>query len=287
VAAERDREGALTHGSATVPSTAALSLLLGSPAGGGVTEVGGKERLARPHRRTRSDRAEDDSAHVPVKLELVGLAGVGKSHLKSQLIARLPERLIDVHRLGLALTSLRTLPAAVSRVGSLVWFMLMSSPRDPFAKLRFCGRLLHLAWLEEEADRLIDRSMIALAEEGWYHKLRHLRRLLGRDVAFLDLPAASRQHLFRADVVIHVTADPMEICARKLRRNGREVTPDTLAEQYARSGARGQWQEQALTRRDLDQAAGSRGLRVIEIDYGPHFDVDRDLVPTVTGLAGP
>jgi hypothetical protein len=245
-----------------------------------LTDGGSSERTTGLLGNPRPRRARGDSTRAPLKLELVGLAGVGKSHLRRQLIARLPDRCVDVHALGLSPISLRRFPAAARRVSSLVQYLL-SSPGDRFAKLSYCGRLLHFAWLEEEADQLTDRPRIALAEEGWYHKLRHVRRLLGRDVAYLDLPLASRQHLFRADVVIHVTADPMEICARKLRRNGREVTPESLAEQYARSGARGQWQEQDLTRRDLAQAAGSRNLRVFEIDYGPGFDVGRDLIPLV------
>jgi len=108
---------------------------------------------------------------------------------------------------------------------------------------------------------------VVIDEDGRFHKLRRLRRVTRSEIAFADLPERVGGPHFVADLVLLVTADPMQICARKLRRTGRPVTPETLTQQYADSGALGQWDEYARTRRDLKQATERHGQRFVAIEY--------------------
>jgi len=140
-------------------------------------------------------------------------------------------------------------------------------------------RLFAHAWREEIVARLVPPPDFVLVEEGWYHKMRRLRRFLGHEVTYRDLAPDVRAGLFGADFVVFLTADPLEVCRRKLQRWGVPVTPEELARQYARSEALGQWREDAYTRDDLQQAAESDGLRFVELVYGDGFDVVGELVP--------
>ena len=217
-------------------------------------------------------------------VELVGLAGVGKSHLARELAAHLGTRCVTVRSPRRSLRSLVHLPVAVARVAPLCWYVLVCCPREPVVRLRYAVHLVHHAWAEEAALRAPGPAEYVLAEEGWFHKLRRLRKIVEPTTTFDDLPAAVRARLFRADAVVFLTADPEVICERKLRRTGRAVTARSLREQHERMAHRGQWAEDELTRKDLAQAVEANGLCRLEIDYGPSFDVAIELVPVLEQL---
>ena len=212
-------------------------------------------------------------------VELVGVAGVGKSHLKMQLAVHLRGRYVDVMATRPSLRNAHLLAAATRRLAPLFRYVMLSSLKNLLPRLNYCLQLLRYAWREELAWRASPQPEFIVSDEGWFHKLRRIRRFLRPDLAYLDLPASVRRRLFRPDIVVFVTADEYVICARKLRRKGEDVTPEALAAQHARSGALGQWGERELTTRDLEQAAASDGLRYVEIDYRDDFDVASELLP--------
>ena len=229
--------------------------------------------------RAVSLRAVGQPRERPLFVELVGLAGVGKTHLKRQLVALLGDRCLDLVGLRLSVRDVRSLPAAWRRAAPLGWYVMTASGGQPLpVRASVAKGLLRYGWASAAAARLPQPPRFVVAE-GWFHKLRRVRKLLGRETTFRDLPASVRGRLGMPDLVLLVTADPMVICQRKLKRSGQPVTPESLERQYARSGERGQWDEDRLTRIDLEQAASETGLRFVEIDYGPEYDVAGELVP--------
>lgn len=234
--------------------------------------------------------AGERGAPRPLYVELVGLAGIGKTHLKSRLLALFGERCLDLVAFHPPLRDLRLLPAAWRRAAPLAWFVLTSRSRSQhptrraFARAKVPLRLLSHAWREEAVARMPLRPDFVLSEEGWFHKLRRLRRFLPPGTTYLDLPPAARQRAFRPDVVLFLTADPMEVCRRKLTRSGGPITPESLARQFERSGARGQWEEDGFSRVDLAQASVEVGLQPIEFVYDADFDVAGELVPMLERL---
>lgn len=220
----------------------------------------------------------------PRLVEFVGIAGVGKTHLKAQLTPYLANY-VDVFTVHTSIFSVRSILAASLRFAPLFAYLLrLSSTRNLLATMQYSARLLRYAWLEEQALRVSPAPSYVLSDEGWYHKLRKIRRFARSTVGFGDLPISVRERIFRADVVVLLSADPSEVCARHLRRNNIPVTADTLARQYERSPALGQWQEHELTREDLRQATGVTQVHVVEIDYRPDFDVAAELLPELRRL---
>lgn len=206
------------------------------------------------------------------------MAGVGKSHLARRLFAWYGDRAVEHSSVTPSWSDLPALPRTIGELAPLLLQVLRSGGSSAAVRIRFCRRLLVHAWRDAVITRSMRGQRVVIDEEGWFHKLRQLRRVMGSDIAFADLPeSVSRRH-FDADLVLLLTADPAQICARKLRRKGKRVTPETLAQQYADSAALGQWDELARTRHDLEQAAALRLQRFVEIDYGESFDFDRDVV---------
>ena len=231
-----------------------------------------------------TDGPASRSADRPRCLELVGLAGVGKSHLMKRLSEHYGARQVDLARQRVTASDAGALGSALMRMAPLYGYIARSNgfgTRDSWVTSR---QFTYFAWQEEVAMRTAPPPELLLAEEGWFHKLRRLRRLLGTDVTFSELPEGIRRRLFRADAVVIMTADPMEICARKLRRRGRDVTDSSLAQQYAQSAALGQWEELDLTRQDVRQAAEMHGLAYVEIDYRHGYDVETELLPALRGI---
>lgn len=229
--------------------------------------------------RAVTSRPVGQPRETPLFVELVGVAGVGKTHLKKQLVALLGDRCLDLVRLRLSYRDASSLPDAWRRAAPLGWYVMTASAGQSLPVRAMVAKgLLRYGWASAAAARrpLPPRFVVA---EGWFHKLRRVRKLLGRETTFLDLPLSVRSRLGMPDLVLLVTADPMVICQRKLKRSGTPVTPEALERQYARSGARGQWDEDRLTRIDLQQAASETGLRFVEIDYSPEYDVAGELVP--------
>ena len=226
-----------------------------------------------------TSRAVGQPRETPLFVELVGVAGVGKTHLKQQLGALLGDRCLDLVGLRLSYRDASSLPAAWRRAAPLGWFVMTASKGQPLPVRAMVAKgLLRYGWASAAAARQPHPPRFVLAE-GWFHKLRRVRKLVGPETTFLHLPLSVRSRLGMPDLVLLVTADPMVICQRKLKRAGEAVTPEALERQYARSGARGLWDEDRLTRIDLQQAASETGLRFVEIDYGPEYDVAGELVP--------
>ncbi len=228
---------------------------------------------------TQRSKSQPSAGGRPRSLEFVGLAGVGKSHLKERLRHYLGTRSIDVVTQRVPPTNLVLHVEALRRFAPLARFILATSSADLSARVATSMYFLHYAGRELAAARSVPRPDVLVSDEGWFHKLRRLRRLVDSDMSFADLPRAARESLFGADLVVFVTADPMEICRRKLRRKGVPETKASIAEQYAKSDRLGQWQEEALSRRDLDQAVAMLNVSYVEIDYRPDFDLERDLLP--------
>lgn len=217
-------------------------------------------------------------------IELVGVAGVGKTHLKRQLVKLLGDCCLDLVGFRFSYRHLRSLPAALRRAAPLCWYVMTSGKRQPLSvRARVSKGLLRYGWAAAAAARLPQPPRFVLAE-GWFHKLRRVRKLVEPDTTFARLPAYVRRGLSMPDLVLFVTADPMIICERKLMRSGGSITPQSLERQYARSAARGQWEEDGFTRIDLEQAAAEANLRFIEVDFGPDYDVAGDLVPLLESL---
>ncbi len=244
---------------------AALSAAPGAVAVPGREPVSGLEAVPQALRRR------------PITVELVGLAGVGKSHLEARLAAWFGERALAPSAAATTVVQLPDLLRALVRVLPLVAYVLRGTGSPLGERARFSLHLVAHAW--REAVTVRRAPQVVLASTGWYHKLRRIRRFHHGQRSFAELPAAAKRRLFDVDLVLLVHADPATICARKLRRSGTEVTPETIARQYARSDARGQWDEYALTRRDLEEAAELHGQRFMEIDYRDDFDLERDLIP--------
>ena len=220
----------------------------------------------------------------PVLVELVGTAGVGKTHLQGRLLGSLGSQAADPYSFRRSLTDPRSVVAAAARFAPMFVFMLRSSRHGWGQLLKYSATLFRYAFQEERANRAPRQPRVVVSGNGWYHKLRHVRRLVGKDLRFDDLPRRVRSELFRASIVVHVTADPMDVCARKLRRRGEDVTQSSLAAAYERAAERGQWQEEEQSREDLEQAARSHGIEVIEIVYRDGYCVERELMPTLIGL---
>jgi len=142
------------------------------------------------------------------------------------------------------------------------------------------------SWRELAALRAWPRPEFVLSEEGWFHKLRRLRRFMRPGTTYADLPVLVSTRLFRPDLVVFLTVDPLTACARKLQRWGVRVTPEELVKQYERSAALGQWEEDDLTRIDLDQASAAVGLRYVELNYTEDLDLLEGLIPILEGLRG-
>lgn len=219
-----------------------------------------------------------------LSVELVGLAGVGKSHLRRQLVLLLGDRCFDLLACRPSLRHVSGLPRAVYRALRLSWYLFRSSDFRPTPPLRTIARFVLYAWREEFATRSQVLPDFVLIEEGWFQKLRWMRKVAGPTVTYGELPARVRRGFLRADVVLFLTADPMVVCERKLVRSGKPVTPESLERQYQRSGELGQWEEDCYTRIDLQQASAEMGLHHVEVAYGPDFDEATDLLPLLERL---
>ena len=237
-------------------------------------------------RGAHGDGLPDVAEGCIVLIELVGTAGVGKSHLQGRLLELLGSQAADPYSFGWSVNDLRSVVGAVVRFAPMFAFMLRSSRETKKTRqiLKYSMRLLRYAFQEERARRARVPPRVVVSANGWYHKLRQVRRLLDPSLRFEHLPGSVQRELFRASVVVHVTADPLEICARKLRRSGEDVTECSLAAAYERAAEAGQWQEYGPSREDLEQAARSRGLKVIEIVYDDGYSVERELLPMLIGL---
>jgi hypothetical protein len=218
------------------------------------------------------------------RIELVGLAGVGKSHLARRLATWFGAQAVEHVTISPSWRDLPALPRVIGDLAPLLGLVLRSGGASPAARVRYCRGLIVHAWRDAAVVRSLPGRRVVIVEEGWFHKLRQLRRVTRTNTTFADLPERVGRRHFKADLVVLLTADATEICARKLRRRGRPVTPETLAQQYVESGALGQWDEYAKTRLDLEQAAASHQQRFVEIDYGDGFDLERDLVPHLRWL---
>ena len=216
---------------------------------------------------------------LTLNVELVGLAGVGKTHLKKQLMVLLGDRCFDLVSYRPSWRDATSLPLAIWKAMPLSWYVMRASTRPLAVRVRLFKRFMADAWRQEAVARLRRRPEFVLLEEGWFHKLRRLRQVVDPSTTYRDLPEAVRRRLLNPDLVVFVTADPVVTCKRKLQRSGRPITPEEIALQYARSGARGQWEEDALTRLDLEQASAAAGVPHIEIEYGEDFDVAATLIP--------
>jgi hypothetical protein len=219
-----------------------------------------------------------------VRIELVGLAGVGKSHLAKRLCTWYDGRALELDSVEPSWRHLIALLRTMGELAPLIFRVLRAGGSSAGVRMRFCGRFVLHEWRVAVLARSAHGKRVVIDEEGQFHKLRQLRRVTRTDIAFSDLPVSVARRHFAADLVLLLTADPMEICARKLLRKGRPITPETLAQQHADSGAIGQWDEYARTRRDLEQAAELYQQRFMEIQYGGDFDIDRDLVPHLRRL---
>ena len=212
-------------------------------------------------------------------IEFVGLAGVGKSHLNRRLVAWYGSRALDLDAVAPRRLGLGAWWHALSVVVPVFAPVLAAGPAPARKRWRFLRQALALAAREAWARRYLTSDVVVLSEEGWFHKLREFRRLTGSDTSFADLAVAARARLFYADLVILLTAEPEVVCARKLRRRGIEVTPESVARQYAASRALGQWDEHRKSVRDLEEAATKATCDFQVIDYRPGFDVVAELVP--------
>lgn len=240
----------------------------------------------RSNDRVRStDRRAPGEQAPPVLVELVGLAGVGKSHLNRRLVHALEARCVDVFSVRPSIKHAPDLVKTAIRRAPVFLYLAASPAASPGLKLRHLGKLFYYAWREEIARRQAPSGAILLSQEGWYHKLRKIRKALRPGVCFGDLPPAVRRSAFRADTVIFINPHPRRICERKLRRKGEPVTAETLARQYTWTKQLGQWDEADRTRHDLRDAARLHGLRYLEIDYGDDFDVEAELLPELARLA--
>jgi hypothetical protein len=233
----------------------------------------------RSPRRASGGRA-DGRRSTPLTIELVGLAGVGKSHLKARLLALFGDRAVDLDSVR---TSLRwwpqLVPALVDTAPLLRLLVRPGGVRRRRRRLRFGRAIVMQAWRERIVAREGQRDRVVIAEEGWFHKLRQLRRLARPGLSYGSLPGAVRRRIARADLVLFLTADTEALCARKLRRKGIAVTPETLRRQYRESEALGQWTEHLHTQSDLRQAADEHRVRYEVIDYHERFDLEVDLLP--------
>jgi hypothetical protein len=218
------------------------------------------------------------------KIELVGLAGVGKSHLARRLVAWFGGRAAEHSEVSPTWRDLPELPRTLADLAPVLRMVMRSGGASWGVRVRFCQRLVVHAWRDAAVERSLRGRNVVIIEEGWFHKLRQLRRITRTETTFAELAGRLGRRRVEADLVVLLTADATEICARKLRRKGRPVTPETLARQYAKSAALGQWDEYARTRLDLEQAAARFQQRFVEIDYGATFDFERDLVPHLPSL---
>jgi hypothetical protein len=234
--------------------------------------------LQRPNASLATERAR------VIRIELVGLAGVGKSHLARRLCAWYEGQALELDSVKPSWRQLDTLLRTIGGLAPLVFHVLRSGGSSAAVRLRFCGRFVLHEWRVAVMERSTRARRVVIDEEGRFHKLRQLRRVTRSDIALSDLPENVARMHFTADLVLLLTADPMEICARKLLRKGKPVTPETLAQQHAESGAIGQWDEYARTRRDLEQAAERYHQNFLEIEYVDDFDIDRDLGPHLKRL---
>ena len=210
---------------------------------------------------------------------MVGLAGVGKSHLKARLLELFGNRAID---LALVHTSVRSIPQlvpALVEAAPVVWLLLRSHRVTLQRRLRFARAIVVQAWRVRIVARQLDPECVVIVEEGWFHKLRQLRRIARPGLSYGSLPAALRRRIARTDLVLFLIADTEELCARKLRRKGIPVTRETLRRQYLESEALGQWNEYLHTQVDLRQAAAEHQVRHEVIDYHERFDLANDLLP--------
>ena len=236
-------------------------------------------------------RASSDGTASPRsalrRIELVGLAGVGKSHLKVRLLELLGDRGVDV---GAVTASPRWLPQLVGALldtAPLLWLLLRSQRVTRQQRFRFARATVVHAWRERIIARQASPDCIVVSEEGWFHKLRQLRRFAGPRLSYGSLPGPLRRRIARADLVLFLTAETDVLCARKLRRKGIPVTPETLRRQYLESEALGQWSEHLNTQFDLRQAANEHQVRYEVVDYHESFDFEDDLLPLLVrhGLA--
>ncbi len=212
---------------------------------------------------------------------MVGLAGVGKSHLKARLLDWFGDRGLDLGVVGTPPRSLPQLVPALLDTAPLMWFLLRSRRVTWQRRLRFARAIVSQAWRERIVARTKSRDCVVIVEEGWFHKLRQLRRFSGSGLSYGSLPAAVRRRVARADLVLFMTADSDALCARKLRRKGMPVTPETLRRQYLESEALGQWNEHLHTQFDLRQAADEHQVRFEVLDYHERFDLEADLLPVL------
>jgi len=210
---------------------------------------------------------------------LVGLAGVGKSHLKARLLELFGNRAIDLELVHTSVRSIPQLVPALVDTAPVVWLLLRSHRVTRQRRLRFARAIVMQAWRERIVARDGGPGSIVIAEEGWFHKLRQLRRMVDAGLSYGSLPAALRRRIARAALVLFLTADTEALCARKLRRKGIPVTAETLRRQYVESEALGQWNEHLHTQFDLRQAAQEHQVRHEVIDYHEHFDLENDLLP--------
>lgn len=224
---------------------------------------------------------------APRTIELVGLAGVGKSHLKARLLELFGDRGVDLDSVPTSLQRVPQLVPALVETAPLVWLLVRPGPGRPQRRFRFARAIVMQAWRERIVARVGHRDRVVIAEEGWFHKLRQLRRLARPGLSYGSLPGAVRRRIARADLVLFLTADTEALCARKLRRKGIAVTPETLRRQYLESEALGQWNEGLHTQVDLRQAADEHQVRHEVIDYHEHFELEDDLLPLLErhGLA--
>ena len=216
---------------------------------------------------------------APPTIELVGLAGVGKSHLTAGLLDLYGDRAVDLTSITPSLRTLPHLVPALVDAAPIMWLLMRRGFVGGQKRVRFAKAVLMQAWRERIVAHRGLRDCVVIVEEGWFHKLRQLRRLAGSGLSYRTLPGALRRRVARAHLVLYLTADDDTVCARKLRRRGIPVTPETLRRQYLESEALGQWREHLHTSFDLREAAAESQLRYEVIDYHDGFNLESDLLP--------
>lgn len=205
-------------------------------------------------------------------VELTGLAGSGKSYVKSMIETALRDAGLPCDTVRLTPKDLVTpaLPALVYRALKVV---LLSRPKD---LSRFLNSARHWFLVQLLYRKIRHRGSVAVVDEGVIHKVRALRRNSSFAFMFADIPLRWLDSIILPDVLVVVHCTAKDIVERRKQRDGIALNDMEVIVERSMN----------VTDQDARHLAGHAGTQVLRLDNSVGEGVDSQVKALVHVIAG-